>query len=138
MNILYTAEATATGTGRGGHVRSADDVLDLDLSIPEQLGGPGAAATNPEQLFAAAYAACFHNALQVVARQQKVSVRDSSVTAGVGIGPEGQGYDLAVTLDVSLPGIDRDLAGQLVTAAHQVCPYPNAGRGDIDVRLRTP
>ncbi|NEW37003.1 Ohr family peroxiredoxin, partial [Nocardia cyriacigeorgica] len=92
MTTLYTAEATATGAGRGGHVRSTDAALDLALSIPAELGGAGGAGTNPEQLFAAGFAACFHSALQVVARREKVALDGTSVTGAVGIGPDGAGY----------------------------------------------
>ncbi|MEV0029822.1 organic hydroperoxide resistance protein [Nocardia sp. NPDC050793] len=135
MNTLYTAQATATGAGRGGYVRSSDQALDLELSIPKELGGAGGAGTNPEQLFAAGYAACFHSALQLVARREKVKIADSAVTGAVGIGPKGEGFGLAVTLTVDLPGIDPAAARSLVEAAHQVCPYSNATRGNIDVDL---
>jgi Ohr subfamily peroxiredoxin len=136
VNTLYTAKATSTGAGRLGHVTSSDGVLELDLSIPKEMGGPGGAATNPEQLFAAGYAACFHSALQAIARKDKVPVSDSTVTAEVGIGKEGEGFGLSVDLVVSLPGLDEDAARKLVDAAHQVCPYSNATRGNIDVDLR--
>ncbi|TLF96715.1 organic hydroperoxide resistance protein [Nocardia cyriacigeorgica] len=135
MTILYTAEATATGAGRGGHVRSTDAALDLDLSIPKELGGAGGAGTNPEQLFAAGFAACFHSALQVVARREKVALDGTSVTGAVGIGPDGAGYGLTVALTVDLPGIEREQGEALIAAAHQVCPYSNATRGNIDVQL---
>jgi osmotically inducible protein OsmC len=135
--ILYTAEATATGDGRDGQARSSDGVLDLQLAVPKEMGGPGGAATNPEQLFAAGYAACFHSALRLVARRAKAAVDDSSVTAQVGIGPvEGGRYGLAVTLSADLPGVDDDVAQQLMQRAHQVCPYSNATRGNIDVVLQ--
>jgi osmotically inducible protein OsmC len=136
MEALYTAKATSTGAGRLGHVASSDGALEHDLSIPKEMGGPGGAGTNPEQLFAAGYAACFHSALQAVARKEKVSVRDSSVTAEVGIGKQGEGYGLDVDLVVSLPGIEEEAARKLVDAAHQMCPYSNATRGNIDVNLR--
>ncbi|BDU07257.1 organic hydroperoxide resistance protein [Nocardia cyriacigeorgica] len=135
MTTLYTAEATATGAGRGGHVRSTDAALDLDLSIPKELGGAGGAGTNPEQLFAAGFAACFHSALQVVARREKVALDGTSVTGAVGIGPDGAGYGLTVALTVDLPGIEREQGEALIAAAHQVCPYSNATRGNIDVQL---
>ncbi|AVH23244.1 organic hydroperoxide resistance protein [Nocardia cyriacigeorgica] len=135
MTTLYTAEATATGAGRGGHVRSTDAALDLDLSIPKELGGAGGAGTNPEQLFAAGFAACFHSALQVVARREKVALDGTSVTGAVGIGPDGVGYGLTVALTVDLPGIEREQGEALIAAAHQVCPYSNATRGNIDVQL---
>ncbi len=136
MNPLYTAKATSTGLGRQGHVASSDGVLTHDLSIPKELGGPGGGGTNPEQLFAAGYAACFHSALQNVARRDKQRLTDSSVTAEVGIGKQGEGFGLTVELVVSLPGIDHDVAEKLVAAAHQVCPYSNATRGNIDVDLK--
>ena len=136
MTILYTATATASG-GRDGTARTDDGVLDVALSTPKGLGGPGkAGATNPEQLFAAGYAACFDSALRFVARSQGVTVADSAVTADVGIGPNDKGgFGLAVALTVSLPGLERDAAEKLVHAAHQVCPYSNATRGNIDVTL---
>ena len=136
MNPLYTAKATSTGAGRLGHVASSDGVLAHDLSMPKELGGAGGAGTNPEQLFAAGYAACFHSALQGVARREKVRISDSSVTAEVGIGKQGEAFGLSVVLEVSLPGIERAQAEKLVEAAHQVCPYSNATRGNIDVDLR--
>jgi len=136
VNPLYTAKATSTGLGRQGHVASSDGVLTHDLSIPKELGGPGGGGTNPEQLFAAGYAACFHSALQNVARRDKQRLTDSSVTAEVGIGKQGEGFGLTVELVVSLPGIDHDVAEKLVAAAHQVCPYSNATRGNIDVDLK--
>jgi Ohr subfamily peroxiredoxin len=135
-SVLYTAIATATGAGRGGRVRSSDDVLDLELSVPAQLGGPGDAATNPEQLFAAGYSACFHSALQLIARKQRIALQDSTVTAEVGIGPSGAGYGLTVSLVVDAPGLPREQAEALAAAAHQVCPYSNATRGNVDVQLR--
>jgi Ohr subfamily peroxiredoxin len=137
MAAVYTAVATATGEGRNGSARSSDGLLDLDLAVPEEMGGAGG-ATNPEQLFAAGYAACFHNALKVVARRQKVAVDGSAVTAEVGIGPNGQGgYALEVTLRIELGSLDRPAAEALVEAAHQVCPYSNATRGNVPVTLET-
>jgi Ohr subfamily peroxiredoxin len=136
MRTLYVAKATATGSGRGGHVRSSDEVLAADLSVPRELGGAGGSGTNPEQLFAAGYAACFHSALQLVARKQKATLEGSSVTAEVAIGPNGRGFGLAVELTVHAPGLDRDRAEALVAAAHQVCPYSHATRGNIDVVAR--
>ncbi len=131
---LYTAEATATG-GRAGHARSSDGLLEVDLRVPEAMGGPGG-GTNPEQLFAAGYAACFQSALGAVGRRQKVDTADSTVTAQVSIGTIGAGaYGLAVTLRVTIPQVDQDRARELVAAAHEVCPYSNATRGNIDVQL---
>jgi lipoyl-dependent peroxiredoxin len=136
MDVLYTAVAHATGDGRNGHARTDDGVVDVDLRIPKELGGPGG-ATNPEQLFAAGYAACFHSALKVVAQRSDQSVEGSEVSASVGIGanPDG-GFGLAVELDVHVPELDEAAAQQLVEQAHQVCPYSNATRGNIDVVLR--
>lgn len=136
MQVLYTAEATATG-GRQGRVRSSDGVLDTPLAHPKELGGPGGAATNPEQLFAAGYAACFENALLRVARERKTPIKESSVTARVGIGREDDGYfRLAVDLQVSVPGRDKAELEEMVRIAHEeVCPYSRATRGNIDVNL---
>ena len=136
MPVLYTASATATGEGRNGHVRSSDGLLDFDLAVPEEMGGPGGALTNPEQLFAAGYAACFQSALGAVGRRQGVNTEDSLVEADVTIGTIGHGgYGLAVTLKVSIPGVDADTVAALAEAAHQVCPYSNATRGNIEVTL---
>ncbi|WP_394274782.1 organic hydroperoxide resistance protein [Luteococcus sp.] len=135
MNTVYTAEALATGAGRNGHVRSTDSLVDLDLAIPREMGGPGG-ATNPEQLFAAGYAACFHSALQMVAREAKANLGDSSVGARVGIGPiAGGGFGLSVELEVTIPELPHDEAQQLADRAHQVCPYSNATRGNIEVTV---
>ena len=135
MDILYTAEALATGDGRNGHVRTADGLVDTDVRVPKEMGGAGG-APNPELLFAAGYAACFHSALQAVARAQKVAIDGSSVGSRVGIGSNGQGgFGLAVELEVNIPGVDPAVAQQLADAAHQVCPYSNATRGNIDVTL---
>jgi lipoyl-dependent peroxiredoxin len=131
---LYTARATATG-GRSGHAVSDDGVLDLDLKPPAEMGGPGG-ATNPEQLFAAGYAACFQSALSVVGRRQGVDTSDSRVEADVTIGTiPGGGYGLAVALRVSIPGVDAETTRTVAEAAHQVCPYSNATRGNIDVTV---
>ena len=133
MDALYTAEALATGAGRAGHVATNDGTLDLDLAIPKEMGGAGG-ATNPEQLFAAGYAACFHSALQAVARAQKVQLGDSTVGERVHIGSNGEGgFQLAVQLEVVIPELPHEQAQQLADAAHQVCPYSNATRGNIDV-----
>jgi osmotically inducible protein OsmC len=132
-SVLYTAGATANG-GRDGRVVSDDGQLDLRVATPKELGGPGA-ATNPEQLFAAGYAACFHNALMLVARQARQDVTGSSVTARVGIGKlaDSVGYSLRVDLVVELPGLADDVARELVAKADVVCPYSNATRGNIAV-----
>ena len=135
MKTVYTAEATATGDGRNGHVRSSDGLLKADLSTPKEMGGSGT-ATNPEQLFAAGYAACFHGALLLVARRQKVKIEGTSVTAAVGIGPDGDAFRLTVTLTVDVPSVEADVARGLVDAAHEVCPYSRATRGNIDVEVK--
>jgi lipoyl-dependent peroxiredoxin len=135
VSTAYTAAAMSTGDGRNGHVRSSDGQIDLDLAIPKEMGGAGG-ATNPEQLFAAGYAACFHSALKMLAGKQKAPVTDSSVAAEVGIGPnDAGGFALTVALHVELAGVDQATADQLVEAAHQVCPYSNATRGNIPVTL---
>ncbi|NNH68407.1 organic hydroperoxide resistance protein [Nocardia uniformis] len=135
MNILYTAEAMATGDGRNGHSRTTDGKVAVPLSTPKELGGSGE-GTNPEQLFAAGYAACFHSALRRVGTQARANIADSAVGAKVGIGSnDAGGFALAVTLEVSLPHLSRDEARTLADAAHQVCPYSNAVRGNIDVHV---
>ncbi|MET3714299.1 organic hydroperoxide resistance protein [Pseudomonas sp. PvP001] len=135
MNVLYTATATATG-GRDGRAVSSDQILDVALATPKELGGAGGAATNPEQLFAAGYSACFIGALKFVASQSKRSVpADTSITAKVGIGQIPGGFGLDIDLHIHLPGLEQDDAEALVEAAHQVCPYSNATRGNVDVRL---
>ncbi|NTY58360.1 organic hydroperoxide resistance protein [Mycolicibacterium sphagni] len=135
MKVLYVAEALATGEGRDGHGRTSDGKLDLDLSIQKELGGSGA-GTNPEQLFAVGYAACYHSALRLVARQEKADVTDSAVGAKVSLGSnDAGGFVLAVELEVVLPNVDHEAAVALAEKAHQVCPYSNATRGNIDVKL---
>ncbi|WP_432826164.1 Ohr family peroxiredoxin [Dactylosporangium sp. CA-092794] len=137
IDPVYTARVTATG-GRGGRVSSGDGVLDLALTRPPGLGGTAgdAPGTNPEQLFAAGYAACFHSALTVVARAARTAVTGSSVTAEVSIGHHpGGGYALAATLVVRLPGLAAGAADDLVRRAHEMCPYSRATRGNIEVRL---
>ena len=133
--VLYTAEATSTGDGRNGHVTSSDGRLDLDVAMPPAFGGSGD-GSNPEQLFAAGYAACFHSALRSVARKAGVTPGDSTVTAQVGVGPEGEVFGLVVTLIVHIPELDREKARELAEAAHQTCPYSRATRGNISVELR--
>jgi lipoyl-dependent peroxiredoxin len=135
MTILYTATAEATGDGRGGRSRSSDGVLDLDLSVPKDMGGAGGEGTNPEQLFAAGYAACFHGALLVVGRTEKVKLSDTTVTAEVSIGKDDAGFGLSVKIAAHLPGIPADQAQKLVEQAHQVCPYSKATRGNIEVEV---
>ena len=135
MKTLYTAEALATGEGRDGHGRTSDGKLDLDLAIPKEMGGSGN-GTNPEQLFAIGYAACYHSALRLVGRQEKVDVSDSAVGARVSLGQLDNGaFGLAVELEVALPNLDHDAAQELAEKVHHVCPYSNATRGNIDVKL---
>lgn len=135
MPILYTTKASATG-GRAGHARSADGVLDVNLTVPKELGGDGATGTNPEQLFAAGYSACFLGALKFVAGKEKVKIPDDAeVTATVGIGPreDGGGFGIEVSLSVDIPGVERSIAEDLVAKAHIVCPYSHAMRTSTEV-----
>ncbi len=133
--ILYTATATVTG-GRDGRAISSDQVLDVRLATPRELGGAGGVGTNPEQLFAAGYSACFLSALKFVAGKSKLALpADASITGTVGIGPIPTGFALQVQLEISIPGLPREQVQQLVNAAHQVCPYSNATRGNVDVKL---
>ena len=135
IKALYTATATATG-GRDGRAVSSDGILDVKLSTPRELGGAGGEATNPEQLFAARYSACFLGAIKFVASQSKKQIpADASITGKVGIGQIPGGFGLEVELNINLPGLDLAEAQDLVAKAHQVCPYSNATRGNIDVRL---
>jgi lipoyl-dependent peroxiredoxin len=135
MNVLYTAQATATG-GRAGKVESSDGVVKFDLSMPKALGGTETPGTsNPEQLFAAGYAACFAGAVGLVARNAKVAVQSVEVTARVSIGRDDGGLGLAAELATRLPGVDRATAEKLVHEAHQVCPYSKATRNNIEVKL---
>jgi lipoyl-dependent peroxiredoxin len=135
MKTLYTAEALTTGDGRDGHARSADGRLDLELAIPKEMGGSGD-GTNPEQLFAIGYAACFHSALRLVGRQEKADVSDSAVGSRVSLGTlDNGGFGLAVELEITLPNVDHATAQALTEKAHHVCPYSNATRGNIDVTL---
>lgn len=137
VNAVYTAEATSSGDGRNGTVRSADGLIDQAVKMPPALGGPGG-GTNPEQLFAAAYATCFHSALRLVARSKKVAVPDgTTVSAAIGIGPEGTSFGVNAVLTAHLPGLDQTTADELVAGAHEVCPYSKATRGNIDVELKT-
>ena len=134
MSILYATQARAVG-GRAGHVESQDGLLSLDLALPKELGGKGG-GTNPEQLFAAGYAACFENAVRYIAGQQKVPLKGAAVTATVELHPrEGGGFQLGVALDAETQGLDQAAAEALVAAAHQVCPYSNAIRGNVDVAI---
>jgi osmotically inducible protein OsmC len=133
---IYTAEASVTGGRLKGHGKTTDDALEVDLRIPVEMGGEGG-GTNPEELFAVGFAACFEGALSVVARRQKVAADDAVIDSKVSLYPnEARGFDLGVELDVTLPSIDDPAAAiETVKAAHQVCPYSNATRGNIDVKL---
>ncbi|HYE48456.1 MAG TPA: organic hydroperoxide resistance protein [Azospirillaceae bacterium] len=136
VDVKYRAEASATG-GRDGRARTADGSLEVRLTTPRELGGAGGEGNNPEQLFAMGYSACFIGAMKFVAAQQKLQVpADTEVTATIGIGPRAAGgFGLDIDLKVSLPGMERAQAEALVEKAHQVCPYSNATRGNVDVRL---
>jgi Ohr subfamily peroxiredoxin len=135
-NTLYTAEAHVTGGRAEGHGRTSDGALEVDLRIPKEMGGPGG-GTNPEELFAVGYAACFEGALGVVGRRAKADTTDAAIESKVSLSPDGQGgFVLGVELDVTLPAVtDEQAAVELVRAAHKVCPYSNATRGNIDVTL---
>ncbi|MBB5020052.1 Ohr subfamily peroxiredoxin [Chitinivorax tropicus] len=133
--VLYRATAKATG-GRDGRAVSSDQMLDVKLTTPKELGGAGGEGTNPEQLFAAGYSACFIGALKFVAGRNKMALpADTAIEGTVGIGPIPNGFGIEVELKIDLPGMDRALAQSLIDQAHQVCPYSNATRGNIDVRL---
>lgn len=135
MKALYTAEALATGDGRNGHSRTSDGTIDLNMAVPQEMGGSGDGA-NPEQLFAVGYAACFHGALRVVGKKAGADLSDSAVGARVSIGDNGQGgFGLAVELEITLPNVEPAAAQELAEQAHQVCPYSNATRNNIDVTL---
>ena len=136
MSTLYTTEALSTGDGRNGEVRTADGVLDELLAVPKEMGGPGGDRTNPEQLFAAGYAACFHNGMRLIAGQQKLKLGESTVRSQVAlVALDNGGFSLEVALTAHLPGLDQATADQLVQTTHQVCPYSNATRGNIPVTL---
>jgi Ohr subfamily peroxiredoxin len=136
MSVLYRTKATSHG-GRQGHVKSHEGTFELDLALPKEMGGPGGKA-NPEQLFAAGYAACFENAVLHVARAAKAPIRDTAVTAEVGIGPRAEGgFQLSVALEVTVGGVDQATAEAIVAKAHEVCPYSNATRNNIEVTLST-
>ncbi|HYD30537.1 MAG TPA: organic hydroperoxide resistance protein [Azospirillaceae bacterium] len=137
MAIKYRTKATATG-GRDGRAATEDGTLQVDLTVPKELGGPGGQGNNPEQLFAAGYSACFLGALKYAAQQEKARIPDdATVSATVGIGPrdDGTGFGLEVALDINLPGLDRAEAERLTQKAHVVCPYSHATKGNIEVKL---
>jgi lipoyl-dependent peroxiredoxin len=135
VQILYSTTATATGDGRNGHTSTEDGQVDVDVRVPVEMGGPGG-STNPEQLFAAGYAACFHSAMKLVAKPMEIDVTDSevSVTAGLGM-QDGGAFNLALEIDVHVPNATAEQAQALVERAHEVCPYSNATRGNVEVRL---
>ena len=135
QKVLYTAHATSTG-GRAGTSETSDGALKVNLSTPRELGGAGGPGTNPEQLFACGYSACFIGAMKAVAAAQKIALpADVSITADVGIGPIPAGFGIQVAMAITVPGMERAAAEALVAAAHKVCPYSNATRGNIDVTL---
>ncbi|MFD6948692.1 osmotically inducible protein C [Nocardiopsis sp. TSRI0078] len=134
-DVMYTANATVTGEGRKGNGRTDDGRLEVDLSVPKGMGGDDGVGTNPEQLFAIGYGACFHGALKAVARKEKVDVDGSTIDSRVSIGKTDEGLDLAVELIVTIPGVDQAKAEELVQGAHQMCPYSRATRGNIEVKL---
>ncbi|MBT2584576.1 organic hydroperoxide resistance protein [Arthrobacter sp. ISL-95] len=137
MKTLYTAEALASGEGRDGNARTNDGKLDVALASPVELGGNGE-GTNPEQLFAAGYAACFHSALRLVGRKERVDLSDSAVAAKIHFGAltDSEGYGLAAELEIALPALGRTTAEELMAKAHQICPYSNATRGNMAVDLK--
>jgi lipoyl-dependent peroxiredoxin len=135
VKVLYTALATVTGGRDAGHGRTSDGALDIELRVPPELGGDGG-GTNPEQLFAIGYAACFEGAIKTVARREKLEADDVSIESSVSLGPgDDRSFTIAVGLDVTLPQLDEDRAAEIVAEAHRVCPYSNATRGNIDVAL---
>jgi len=137
INAIYTATATATG-GRNGKVTSSDGILDLETRIPKEMGGANNNYTNPEQLFAAGYAACFDSALSLVIQRSKIKTGTTTVTAHVGIGKnEADGFGLVVTLEANIPGVEQSVADDLIAKAHEVCPYSSATRGNVEVTLKT-
>lgn len=137
LDVKYRTRSRATGAGRNGESRSLNSDFAVKLVVPKELGGPGGDGSNPEELFATGYAACFLGALRLVAGQKKVALpAETAITAEVGIGPRSEGgFGLTAALELSAPGLDRAVAEELITAAHQVCPYSNATRGNIDVAL---
>ena len=132
--IVYTARATVTG-GRQGHARSEDGILDLELTAPKETGGPGT-GTNPEQLFAVGYGACFQGALTMVSKAEGVDASGSNLDIAVGFGPEGKSFAITADINVSIPGVDDETAQRLVEAAHEVCPYSKATRGNVPVTVK--
>ena len=136
VTVIYKTSATSTG-GRDGHARSDDGSVDVNLVVPKEMGGPGGVGANPEKLFAAGYSACFLGAMKAMSGKTGVKVpADTSVTAEIGFGPRAEGgYGITANLTITMPGTDKDDAEKLVHAAHEVCPYSNATRGNVDVGL---
>ncbi|WP_375431191.1 organic hydroperoxide resistance protein [uncultured Friedmanniella sp.] len=132
--IVYTASATTTG-GRQGHAVSSDGILDLTLTAPKEMGGPGT-GTNPEQLFAAGYSACFNGALMMVAKQAKLDASAAQVTVDIGFGPEGDSFAITADIAVAIPGLELAQVQELADAAHQVCPYSKATRGNVPATVK--
>ncbi len=135
MPEVYRTTAVSTGDGRNGHSRTTDGMVDVDLATPKEQGGPGG-ATNPEQLFAAGYAGCFHSSLKVAARGERITLTDSQVAVTVGLVKEDGAFSLAVSIEAELPGIPREQGEHLLALAHGRCPYSKATQGNIDVQLR--
>lgn len=135
MDIKYTAKATSRGDARNGEVLTEDGVIDEKMAVPSEMGGPGGDATNPEQLFAAGFAACFHQALKLAAGESKTGIDDSQVDAAVGIGPDAESFGLQVWITATIPETDQETADKLAARAHELCPYSKATRGNIDVSV---
>jgi len=134
MNVIYKTRVEVKG-GRNGHVKSDDGVIDLDVRMPKEMGGSEVGYTNPEQLFAAGYSACFDGALNLVARQERIKIKDTVVAVTVGFGEQEDGFGLNAKIEVTIPNIEKSIAEDLMHKAHQVCPYSKATRGNIDVEL---
>lgn len=134
MNVIYKTRVEVKG-GRNGHVKSDDGIIDLDVRMPKEMGGTESGYTNPEQLFAAGYSACFDGALNLVARQERIRIKDTVVAVTVGFGEKEDGFGLSAKIEVNIPNIEKDVAMDLMNKAHQVCPYSKATRGNIDVEL---
>jgi len=134
MNVIYKTRVEVKG-GRNGHVKSDDGVIDLDVRMPKEMGGTESGYTNPEQLFAAGYSACFDGALNLVARQERIKIKDTVVAVTVGFGEDNGGFGLSAKIEVHIPNVEIEVAESLMNKAHQVCPYSKATRGNIDVEL---
>ncbi|MGB5989793.1 MAG: organic hydroperoxide resistance protein [Marinifilaceae bacterium] len=134
MNVIYKTRVEVKG-GRNGHVKSDDGIIDLDVRMPKEMGGAESGYTNPEQLFAAGYSACFDGALNLVARQDRIKIKDTVVAVTIGFGEKEDGFGLCAKIEVHIPNIEKDVAEDLMKKAHQVCPYSKATRGNIDVEL---